>query len=105
MAQIHTLTKPLIDQASTEFNALIRKVESTDSTVRSLQQRLGFCVERTFQALRSRLCISTEHGIRDIPVGVCTLTQDEMLQNARDYYQFQEALLSRQVRYLTKSLR
>lgn len=105
MAQIHTLTKPLIDQASTEFNALIRKVESTDSTVRSLQQRLGFCVERTFQALRSRLCISTEHGIRDIPVGVCTLTQDEMLQNAQDYYQFQEALLSRQVRYLTKSLR
>ena len=105
MAQIHTLTKPLIDQASTEFNTLIRKVESTDSNVRSLQQRLGFCVERTFQALRSRLCISTEQGVRDIPAGVFTLTQDEELQNARDYFQFQDSLLSRQTKYLTKSLR
>ena len=105
MAQIHALTKPLIDQASTEFNTLIRKVESTDSNVRILQQRLGYCVERTFQALRSRLCISTEQGVRDIPAGVFTLTQDEEPQNAAAYFYFRDFLLSRHPKYLTGSLR
>lgn len=105
MAQIHMLTKPLIDQVSTEFNALIRRVDSTDSNVRGLQQRLGFCVERTFQELRSRLCIQTEKGPRDIPAGVLILPQDEDLPGTGDFLRFRDWILSCRPQYLTRSLR
>ena len=52
MAQISTLNKPVIDQASTEIERLIRKGNLSDSQARSLQMQLSICIDMPFQRLR-----------------------------------------------------
>ena len=73
LAQINTLDKDCIDQASMEFSALIEKISASDSQVRSLQQSLSYHIDQPFQVLRRTLCVETEGGIRDLQAGFCAL--------------------------------
>ena len=52
MAQTSTLNKPVIDQASTEIEGLIRQGDLSDSQARSLQMQLSLCIDMPFQRLR-----------------------------------------------------
>lgn len=106
MAQISTLDKDCIDQASMEFSGLIEKVSATDFRVRSLQQSLAYHIDRTFQDLRRSLCSETEHGLRDIQAGFCNLPPGYMdLQRDISFQIFSDFVLHQRKQYATKHLR
>lgn len=106
MAQINTLDKNCIDQASIEFSELIEKISAVDSQVRSLQQSLAYHIDIPFQALRRSLCIETEYGNRDIQAGFCNLPSDyKELQRDIAFRSFSDFVLHQKKQYATKHLR
>lgn len=106
MAQISTLDKNCIDQASIEFSGLIKKIAATDSQVRSLQQRLSYHVERPFQDLRRSLCCETERGKQDIQAGFCAIPSEYTEEEEQFAFQdFCNLVLCQKKQYGTKHLR
>lgn len=103
MAPATALSTAQINEASTQFTELIRKFDTSDTHVRSLQQRLNYAVMRPFQAFRKRLCAEKGEGICDIPVGFLKLTEEDM-ETAKEYYEFRDIVLQDGKRLLNKSL-
>ena len=93
MAQTSTLNKPVIDQASTEIERLIRQGELSDSQARSLQMQLSICIDMPFQRLRKE---AEQSQTQDHPVpsmGWCTLEDDS--QRRAQYNTFRRWVCSR----------
>ena len=93
MAQTSTLNKPVIDQASTEIERLIRQGELSDSQARSLQMQLSICIDMPFQRLRKE---AEQSQTQDHPVpsmGWCTLEDDS--QRREQYNTFRRWVCSR----------
>lgn len=93
MAQTSTLNKPVIDQASTEIERLIRQGDLSDSQARSLQMQLSICIDMPFQRLRKE---AEQSQTQDHPVpsmGWCTLEDDS--QRREQYNTFRRWVCSR----------
>lgn len=106
MAQISTLDKDCIDQASIEFSQLIGKISAADSQVRSLQQSLSYLIDRPFQAIRRSCCLETEKGRQDIQAGFCTIPKEYMEAKEQvDFQNYCDLVLSQKKQYATKHLR
>ena len=106
LAQINTLDKDCIDQASMEFSALIEKISASDSQVRSLQQSLSYHIDQPFQVLRRTLCVETEGGIRDLQAGFCALPPEYVEPSRQAAFQrFADFVLCQKTQYATRHLR
>lgn len=93
MAQTSTLNKPVIDQASTEIERLIRQGELSDSQARSLQMQLSICIDMPFQRLRKE---AEQSQTQDHPapfMGWCTPEDDP--QRREQYNTFRRWVCSR----------
>lgn len=93
MAQTSTLNKPVIDQASTEIEGLIRKGNLSDSQARSLQMQLSICIDMPFQRLRKE---AEQSQTQDHPapfMGWCTPEDDP--QRREQYNTFRRWVCSR----------
>lgn len=93
MAQTSTLNKPVIDQASTEIERLIRQGDLSDSQARSLQMQLSICIDMPFQRLRKE---AEQSQTQDHPapfMGWCTLEDDP--QRREQYNTFRRWVCSR----------
>ncbi len=93
MAQISTLNKPVIDQASTEIERLIRKGNLSDSQARSLQMQLSICIDMPFQRLRKEAEQSQAQDHPAPSMGWCTLEDDP--QRREQYNTFRRWVCSR----------
>lgn len=93
MAQISTLNKPVIDQASTEIERLIRKGNLSDSQARSLQMQLSICIDMPFQRLRKEAEQSQTQDHPAPSMGWCTLEDDP--QRRAQYNTFRRWVCSR----------
>lgn len=93
MAQTSTLNKPVIDQASTEIERLIRQGELSDSQARSLQMQLSLCIDMPFQRLRKEAEQSQTQDHPAPSMGWCTLEDDP--QRREQYNTFRRWVCSR----------
>ena len=93
MAQTSTLNKPVIDQASTEIERLIRQGELSDSQARSLQMQLSICIDMPFQRLRKEAEQSQAQDHPAPSMGWCTLEDDP--QRREQYNTFRRWVCSR----------
>lgn len=104
MAQIETLDKNVIDQASLEMTKLVGTHITSDHSVKSLQQRLSIHIDRPFQKLRGSCCITTEQGKLDIQTGFCSVKEVDESQRMQ-YEEFRNYILERNPKYASKQLR
>jgi len=108
MAQVHTLDKNTIDEASLEMTKLIGKRSVTDSRVKSLQQKLSILIERPFQQLRGDLRITNDYkGFSkkmDIWAGFCKLEKPDVSQ-VMAYEFFRSFVLEEKPQYASRQLR
>lgn len=93
MAQTSTLNKPVIDQASTEIERLIRQGDLSDSQARSLQMQLSLCIDMPFQRLRKEAEQSQTQDHPSPSMGWCTLEDDP--QRREQYNTFRRWVCSR----------
>ena len=93
MAQTSTLNKPVIDQASTEIEGLIRQGDLSDSQARSLQMQLSLCIDMPFQRLRKEAEQSQTQDHPAPSMGWCTLEDDP--QRREQYNTFRRWVCSR----------
>jgi len=100
MVPTTALSVEQINDASSEFNRLINKLEISDSFARWLQQRLGYSVQQVFQRIRKEQ--RTDSG-QDIPVGFLQLSAEEQAES-HTYYEFRELVTASQGRYMSKPL-
>ncbi len=93
MAQTSTLNKPVIDQASTEIERLIRQGDLSDSQARSLQMQISICIDMPFQRLRKEAEQSQTQDHPAPSMGWCTLEDDP--QRREQYNTFRRWVCSR----------
>ena len=89
-----------INNLSSAFTELLQNVQTTDNSVRMLQNSLSFNVFSVFQALRKesreKYRDSPYEREQDIPIGFVTLP-DSLKSRADDYPAFRQQVMSKKV--------